>query len=219
MQSKGMCIACFAVCALMGASPASAGVFDNPLNAGNGFGWNSNINSTSQQAADDVILTQNAIIDMITFYGFDHTGLLGNNFRVRMFTHNAASGEPESVAFYDELVGFLNGVDTGQNNPSGNDILRYDVDIPDVALTGGVSYWLMVASTDATTWAWSHSDTAGAPDDQFHRSGDGDSWRSLRDLGLPDERMDQAFTLIPVPAPGALALFGVAGLVARRRRR
>ena len=118
MHSKGTCIACFAVCALMGASSASAGVFDNPLNAANGFGWNSNITGKFQQAADDVVLGQNTLIDLITFYGFDHTGLPGNNFQVRFFTHNDNTGEPDLVPFYDEVVGFLNGLDTGQDNPN-----------------------------------------------------------------------------------------------------
>ena len=196
-------------------------LFNNPLNSSE-FGWNSNVNGGLQQAADDFTLVVDSTVDSVTWYGFDQSGLLGNNFQVRIFEFNAGTGEPGLSPFYDESVGFVNGTDTLIDS-FGNDILEYTVSLPDVDLLGGVEYWLMIGSTDGTTWTWSHSDTVAFPDDQFHRDGDGDAWRSLRDLGFPDSRLDQAFQLsgTPVPEPSGLLLLSLvsAAWVSRRRPR
>jgi hypothetical protein len=52
-----------ALLALAAAGPARAdGLFSKPLNTAD-FGWNSNVNGTSQQSTDDFTLTQDATLE------------------------------------------------------------------------------------------------------------------------------------------------------------
>jgi len=202
--------------AMAGASTSAVAgivVFDSPLNTTIPWGWNSTVNGRLQQTADDVTLAQDAIIDAITFYGFAPSGRMNgqsNIFVVRFFAHDASTGQPEASPFYEHSVGLLAVADSGQNGPKGLNILEYNVDIPDVALSEGVLYWLMIGSTNSNLWSWSYSNAAHWPDDTFQRDGDADTWRSMRERNHHDLRMDQAITLYAtVPAAPTAAVFGL----------
>jgi hypothetical protein len=200
-------------------APAWAGVaFHNPLNAGNGFGWNSNGFPTAQQIADDVLLEVDALIGSITFYGFDQSGVMGNNFRIRLFATDPDTGTPMQRPFDNASIGFITGEDTGFDNGQGFAILEYAADIPNVHLPAGVPVWISILSTDIGAWTWSHSDAVEEPDDMYLRTQNYEPWLSMRERNVPDERLDQAFTLYStVPAAPTTALF--AAVAAGRRRR
>jgi hypothetical protein len=184
------------------------------------YGWNSNINGADQQAADDLTLTTSGTANKLTWYGFSSAGETSNNFRVRIF--QSAGAQPADVPFYDQVLGLRPGTDTGLDNSSGISILQYSSAIPAVALTAGTKYWLMIASTDSNIWAWSHAVVGPAGNDQYHRDGDGSTWRSLAQLGFPATTLEQSFRLEGVvPEPASITVIGCGAclFVASRRRR
>lgn len=130
------------------------------------------------------------------------------------------------VAFYEDAAGLPGGViyseyftkantnpvDTGYDGWNGANVYSHEVALTgSVDLAGGTQYWLSVAadliSPGADGWWWQKSvdvDLLGAT--YLWSSG---YWENSYDF-------DVTFSLIP--APGALALLGLAGLVSRRRR-
>ena len=199
-------------------APAGDAVFVKPVSTAE-FGWNSNTTGTSVQIADDFMLAAPATIDTVLFYGFSQTGSPDREFRVRIFANDDGSDRPVVDPFYDEIVGTVTGTDTLVDNAFGRDIYEYAVDIPDIALDAGVPYWFSVGATTVTTWTWSHSLAAPAPDDVFGRVTDDQEWASIRGAGWPDTRMNQAFTLFAVPAPGAAGALWVTAMALGVRRR
>ncbi len=131
-------------------------------------------------------------------------GLVTGTNRIFLDLYDDAGGQPGSVlesAVIDGQMGQF-----GQNNPP-----IVAVFSGTTLLADGVQYWV-IASTDSNTWAaW--------------------NWNSIGDVGPHAFRQNMgawatgnntrgAFRVIgTLPAPGALALFGLAGLGARRRRR
>ncbi len=209
-------------------------IFTKPLDNG-AAGINSNMTASGKgQCADEFRLAEDAFLGGAAWYGFQDSGLDTSTFRIRIFLFdpNAIAemdslGAPEAEPFFDVAVGPLTGKDTGETNPDGAHILRYSTTFSSVELAGGVEYWLMIASTTTTEsdWGWSHSAPVDSPNTSFARYGDDGGWRNLRDIGIPDSRLDQAFelfaseTVVPLPLATPLSLGLLVGIALLRRAR
>lgn len=208
-----------AISALVVSSASATTILEKALD-NSSFGWNSNVNGTNQQSTDNVELAGDATVTSISWYGFGNGTDTANfsSFVVRFFQDIVE--DTVTNFFYEDFVTAA-GVDTGIDQ-AGNDVFFYTADIADISLLAGTRYDLMIASTDASIWTWSFSDQEN--DDQFHRNGDGDTWREIGALG----NASHAFTLtsrqpaaVPLPAGMPLLLIGLGafGIAARRNRR
>lgn len=123
----------------------------------------------------------------------------------------------------------------GQGNPDENNILiagpTYQQNFPDltlvtvagnVALVEGQRYFLVLNGMIDQTSSGAYGSTWSSPDDPY--AGGWATWSN--DLAAswsnPDGASwgtDWGFYVETVPGPGAIALFGIAGLLATRRRR
>ncbi len=109
----------------------------------------------------------------------------------------------------------------------GREAVRVTADIPDMDLAEG-DYFLSLRVADDDLWFWTTStpDTAIALDQAVARSltgapffNIGTDWTASEVFSSTGAH-DLAFSLVGsrIPAPGALALLGIAGVVSRRRR-
>jgi hypothetical protein len=124
-----------------------------------------------------------------------------------------AAGLPGGVIYNEYFAkAATNPVDTGYDGWQGANVYSHEVGLASpVNLGGGTQYWLSIAadliSAGDDGWWWQISE----PVDNL-----GATWDWNSQYWSNSYEYDVTFSLIP--APGALALLGLAGLVSRRRR-
>ncbi len=196
--------------------PAHAAViYDNSLSGAAGFGWNSN--SSAQQVAEIFTLSSSATATDVAFHGFFHSvprtgdvlpGPQIGAFDILFF--DDIGGLPSAASFASTTTSNAAGVFRGQTATGFGknfDIYTWTFSIPDVPLTGGISYWMSVRSAEnSPLWAWSVSTSDGSGNLAGRLDNTG-AWISF-DPGTQDR---QAFTLYSneVPAPPTLLILGL----------
>jgi MYXO-CTERM domain-containing protein len=196
-----------------GGSVRSAIVDQQPGASGNGLISQSfpDFPNFSTLGFDDFTLSNAYNLTSLTVYGVE-LGLPSANVNVVYAIVDIASSSPNTIY----AIG--TGTQVGQN---------LEFDLTGVTLGAG-TYWLTawVERPFGTggQWFWAQSDTTNGSEAFFHNPGGGFGLGtnpfpgSVLTGGIPT---DLAFTLSGdvVPAPSALALLGLGGLVAGRRRR
>ena len=191
---------------------ASAGlIIEKSLDTTN-YGWNANVNGTSQQSTDFFMLTQTSSVSSVEWYGFRDAGL---NFSIRFFD-NITAGNNTSF-FYEDLV-LATAIGTGIIHNS-YEIFKYSANITELTLLSNKNYYLAVNSTSASTWVWNFSAPSG--NDLFHRNGDADTWREISSLGRDSHAFSLHGDAVSVPEPSTLVIFalGIMGLASRRLKK
>jgi hypothetical protein len=169
------------------------------------------------QVGDDFELTSSAVLDSIEWWG---TGD-GNDFAIRIFSIGADG--PSATPLVDVDVGVLEGE---SEEFAGQDYLRYEATLPDIALEAGSYLLSIVEQSEDDRFFWAASCEDGCEGDSFRRPLDGDEWRvgnwavSFRIFG---QRPDGTPAKVPVgDLASALLLLGAllgASFVVDRRRR
>jgi hypothetical protein len=177
------------------------------------------------EVADDFVLDFDATITDVHWWGsYYNYGVPGRDYRIKFYADDGTGTQPADnpVFEYYAANSECNETFVGQDQ-YGWDNYGCDLDLGEsFSVEAGVKYWLVVQSVDVQgtggQWGW----TGSEPQDMLHESvirsdyfGIPD-WTDISTLGVA--AMDQHFYLTGVPAPGALALLGLAGLVSRRRR-
>lgn len=202
--------------ALAGVANAGGGVIvDQEFDGVNGLASEINTVVSHAEVADDFFLGGDTPLGTLTAYFLTDPTVPLNEWQANFYQDGA--GMPGSL-----VTQFTNGTatDTGQT-AFGFDVVEVTFDLGGFNLAGGTN-WVSVqgvgngagrafwgtANTDNTNGSqiYFRSDFFGVPD-----------WVPGSDIfgGVHDVAM----TLTAVPTPGALALLGLAGLAARRRRR
>lgn len=159
---------------------------------------------------DDFTLSSAYNLTSLTVYGIDN-GDSNFNAAVRYAIVDVASNSPNTI-FASGV-----GVQVGSN-------LQFD--LTGVTLGAG-TYWLTAwvdrPFTGGGQWFWAEATTSNGSESIFHNPGGGFGFGTNPTAGsaIFGAPSDLAFTLSGdvVPAPSALALLGLGGLVAGRRRR
>jgi hypothetical protein len=216
--------------ALAGVASAQTPSLSGPTNATGGFGDravlinqpnNGNSNRISQDfpnnssfstySFDDFTLSQTTTLTALTFYGTE----LGDSSQNRGMLCAITTGPSASGG----ILAVFNGSQIGDN-------LIFN--LGGITLTSG-TYWLTAFvvrdSGPAGQWLWNTTGEPVSGSEAFvHNPGGGFGFGTSPVAGstvFPDGAKDMAFALEGeiVPTPGSLALLGVGGLLARRRRR
>lgn len=178
------------------------------------------------ELADDFLLDTAMIIQDVQWWGtYYNSGNPGRDFRIRFYEDNGTGLKPLDTAAYDISVtnAMVNETFVG-NDQYGWPSYEYSLDL-DTYFTAdaGAKYWISIQSVTGDTagqWGWSGAQPATLLHESVLRSDyfGVPNWTDVS--GLVGYSLDQAFVLsgVAVPAPGALALLGLAGLVGRRRR-
>ena len=174
----------------------------------------------SQSIADNFTVTSDASYNHVAFWGsYFFTGDRLNigdqkSFVIRRYTTAAAANIP--LTKLTETV--VNATVTQKTTTAdfGDTVYRFDADVADNNITGGVQYFLNVAAT--ATEAGFRWHTASLSDTVAAFSGnDGASWSPLGD----PKRQNMAFELsqaVPEPATLLVMTLGAAVLAKRLRR-
>ena len=189
-------------------------VYDN--GAGGAAGINAMYGSDADMqgfAADDVAIGTGAVITGIEWsggYRFDNTPPGVDDFTIAIYADTSGDGPGvELFSFHvgNDVVRTASGFDFGV----GLDIYSFSADVSFV-LPANTTLWVSIyANTvgEADTFYWGTLQGQG----NTHLSSDfGDTWN--QSVGVQDFRL-----IGTIPAPGALALLGVAGSTTGRRRR
>ncbi|MCL4209246.1 MAG: hypothetical protein HRU76_12920 [Phycisphaeraceae bacterium] len=200
-------------CAAVGLS-AHAGIdfVTQTPDAVNGYFADSTGSSPAQRIADNFVSQASWNIEYMSFWGgyFPNNTPVTDAFTIEFRADNG--GLPGAVVHTTtpaSLVRTATGIVI-----FGVDEYRYDVVLAAPVSLGAGTFWVSVTNStnfgSSSSWFW---ETSSAGGNQGSWSPDsGGTWN-----GLPND-----LSMIlggSVPAPGALALLGAAGLVARRRRR
>ncbi|TVQ55818.1 MAG: hypothetical protein EA377_02920 [Phycisphaerales bacterium] len=195
-----------------------------------GFGFQSVPEQTANDGfwdflhADNFTLESSAPVDRIRFWGFASTFAGGgfsniNSFEITLFDSTGTQpGQALTSMTFD-----LNDVQTkstGLIGAGGAEILEHfvELDTP-LAIDGNTEYWLAIAAgldnPNGDFWLWQDSVDGDLTVADFQYS------LGQWNITGPDSPVpaDSAFELYAIPAPGALALLGFAGLFTRCRRR
>jgi hypothetical protein len=176
--------------------------------------------------ADDFVLVQYSLLQGATMSGVWYGGGgLGQtaSFRVGIMVDTGSGPDPNPGSWiYDGVVPLVNEVLTGAYYFSRPEV-QYTMDLPDIAVNGGETYWVTIQPQGTLDNFFQLTSAAG----QGNIIGS-QIYVSYPDLGSPmwtpgypaqfADYYDVTFQLYGVPAPGALALLGLAGLLGRRRR-
>lgn len=216
----------FAGTIVAAASVASADpiIYDNGGAAVLGSLFSSQLDTVypfDSQAADNFVLASNYIVTGVNWSGgwFNSNGSGTDHnataFNIYFYADNGAGTAPvggpgSEFASYNIAIGSVT------VNPTGVDSADYHVDLgPGLSLNGGTNYWIAIQSVNVfpPQWGWASNGVAGNAVQGFPLLG-------LPYWGLISPASDMVFSLEGiVPAPGAVALLGMGGLMAARRRR
>lgn len=165
------------------------------------------------QAAD--FTGVNATIGSVTFTFID---LLNSNLgqwdgTIDWYIYNDAGGQPGGIAASGVGSNFVTSLD-GNFGGWDNYTMTFDLGGGGFAANGANTYWLglnlnqgwdrdeLYWTTTGANGTFGDAESNGTPDGPWNING-----------------LEHAFALHEIPAPGALALLGIAGLAVRRRRR
>jgi len=168
--------------------------------------------------ADNFTLGAGSLVGGVTWWGGSENYVwsdLSNFVGWEVTFYEDAGGLPGNVLYseyFDKAA--TNPMDTGYLGWQGSIVYSHEVSLSsEVSLSGGTQYWISIgvdpASDALDGWWWQKSE----PVDSF-----GGEFYYLDGFWTQSEGHDVTFGLIAVPAPGALALLGAAGLMRRRRR-
>jgi hypothetical protein len=176
----------------------------------NAFFSDSSGNWPDQEVAENFVLASSNTVGQVGFWGvyFPHN-VPSDSFTVNIY----ADGGSVPGALLLSQAGTASRVDTG-NDAFGADVYEYNIELSSpFAAAGGVQYWISVVNSTGAglsgSWGWmtSAGDTVGAYS--------ADSAGTWNPLGASSSLRLQTV----VPAPASLALAGLMGLGAARRRR
>ncbi len=195
--------------------------------------WSTDV--TSEHRVNDTLLTELAadfvldgdkyITDVHWWGGYWGGGVAGRDFRIRIYGDNGSGTAPGAdPALYDVVYSSLQCNETPWAGGSAAGY-EYNLDLDSSFMAqAGVTYWLSIQSVTGETsgqWGWAGSYTDNGTHGASLRSEyfGYPNWTDVAPL-LGQSYFDTLFYLTgtDVPAPGALALLGLAGLVRRRRR-
>jgi hypothetical protein len=223
MNSTIMIAAGVAAGLLGGAAPAGGIVYEQALdrdNLGRGFF------STPQPSAfvpnlhaDNFTLEAAADIATVGWFGFSENlnfADLANMPAWEITIYEDSSFQPGAVVHSDIISREdTNPVDTGLVIASGARIFSHDAELSStVSLDAGTQYWISIGAyleiPGADNWIWQDSVFTDDNSANYDNVQD-DEWFNVG--------FDSAFSLGVIPGPGALAMFGAAGLLGRSCRR
>ncbi|MEM8836109.1 MAG: VPLPA-CTERM sorting domain-containing protein [Planctomycetota bacterium] len=185
------------------------------------------------RGADNFNVSTASFIDGVSWWGteegFFSIDFPGNiaSFEISFLNDNA--GSPGSVASSTTVSiadANLSATDTGSDSFNGGDIFRFDFVFDTTPELPAGDYWLSIGANPVTdfldddSFFWAYSGTGDGTLAQVTPA-DGSGWVVAPGTdpgGLSNGLALEVFAT-PVPAPGAFALVGLAGLAGARRRR
>ena len=176
-----------------------------------------------QQLADDFVLSQDAVIRHVTWWGFFGSSFTSpaeqppvtQTMRVRFYDARIQDSLPGTVLFEETFVD-PSYAWTGRQVLTGAvpNEYKFDVDLTTpFSLTASTPYWLEIVQDGATNslFRWEFSRSAEVNGHAFVNSASGD-WRSSQSL-----TSDLAFQLSTIPEPGTATLLLLGSSLALRR--
>lgn len=209
-----------AVLAVAGAANASLYEQAPDLNdLGTGY-WSASYGGTyyDYKHGENFTLGAGSLVGGVTWWGGSEYYMypdLTNFAGWEVTLYDDAGGLPGNVLYTEYFAkAATNPLDTGYVGWNGSTVYSHEVSLGSaVSLAGGTQYWISIAADIIAPgddgWWWQKSVAVDNLGGTFYYP-DG-YWTQSYDF-------DVTFGLIEVPAPGALALLGVAGLIRRRRR-
>ena len=173
----------------------------------------------NQRIGDDFTLGSATTVTDISWVGHSENWFSGDlanvlMFHIEIFEDNGFGAPGASVYSTDVSVGVTNAVALDINGGTTSTNFRHTASVGALNLDAG-NYFLSIGAKnsdpDGDGWAWN---TASGTHNSMAiwQDGYGSSWADFAGT-------DMAFSINAVPAPGALALLGAAGLLGSRRRR
>lgn len=205
--------------ALAGTATAGGNIIDQARDGINGYASEENTTVSIARTADDFNSGAFTLLTAGTFSFLVDPNAPLQDWRIELYT-DAGGAPTEGDPFYVATGGTANA--TGGTN-FGFDIVDVSFDGLAGPLDASTNYWVSVQGLGngqgRAFWETSGDGTNqnGAEShlkSEFFQIFEWTPWTDL--VGNPS---DNAMSLNGVPAPGALALLGIAGLAARRRRR
>ena len=179
-----------------------------------------------QRIIDDFVITGSGTIDIngVVWRGgsenFAFADLTNfSDFVIEIYPDDGAGAPDVSSPLLSMSVatGMTNPTATGSTNDSGGTIFEQEVKFSPLSLDRGVIYYVSVGADNVTSdgdaYVWNNA--LMTVNDTFWFEQPVDSGSVFMETG----EGDMSFQIQAVPAPGALALLGLAGLTSRRRRR
>lgn len=201
-----------------------------------GFSWGGTSSyftpglASTRHIALGFVLGETTTATSLRFWGLNigTQAVVSTQFRVSVWrsdgvSNNGLAGSPGTLHYQETFA--LSGPQMEQSVYPGPETwaTRYEINFgPAFTLTGGERYWLSIAgSTEPgqstlSWWGWADAQT-GSGYGSVYNIFSNDSWVTFEPG--PNSGGRQAFELFGVPTPSALAAFGVAGVLATRRRR
>lgn len=193
-------------------------VYSQPLDSSQGGIFSAATSGAwyDEYLADNFALSGAALVNGVRWWGYseffnqpDYTNM--PSFQVEIYSDNG-SGLPGTL-LHSSVSPSSDAVNIGVS-PSGGIQYQHEVSFANLNLGAGTYHVAIGAFLTAgadDNWLWNRTGL-GFGDNISGQLPVGGAWASFPGFG------DMAFEILAVPAPSALALLGVAGLVARRRR-